>query len=261
MINSNKLTFSYKKGNRILSDISFSIEPGQIYGILGDNGVGKTTLIQLMCGLLKPDSGKISYGDIEMFSHSAKVLENIFIVTEEPMLPAITLKNYIKATAPFYPKFSNDDMSRYLEAFEVSEDIHLKSLSMGQKKKVVLSFALATNVSVLLMDEPTNGLDISGKSHFRKFISSYMEVEGRSVVISTHQLRDVDALLDHIMILRGENLLIDNTIELINRALIFELIDGGAVPQNFIFAQPSPAGYIVVRDRSKVVDQGLNINR
>ena len=136
-------------------------------------------------------------------------LKDMFLVPEEFELPSISLDDYIKLYAPFYPRFSKEDMLKYLNLFEM--ELHIKSLSslsMGQKKKVFMSFALATNTSLLLMDEPTNGLDIPGKSQFRKFIASGMN-DDRTIVISTHQVRDIDKILDHILIMNEERVLLD----------------------------------------------------
>ena len=259
MINCKQLTFSYNKGKKVLDEISFSMTPGRIYGLLGDNGVGKSTLIHLMCGLLKPNSGSVCFGDTEMFSHRPEPLSDLFIVSEESMFPNIKLKDFIKSTAPFYPKFSIEDMRRYLQIFDLDEHVNMKALSMGQKKKVVISFALATNVSVLLMDEPTNGLDITAKAHFRQLISAYVDSGERSVLISTHQIRDIDTLLDHLLILKCDKLLIDSSVESIGQVFNFGLYASDNLPEDYIFAHPSPGGYIVVTHNESKEYAEINI--
>ena len=106
----------------------------------------------------------------------------------------------------FYPRFSHDDLRRYLDVFGMTEDTHLGNLSLGQGKKVFMSFAMATHTRVLLMDEPTNGLDIPGKAQFRKFLT-----EGRTpesiFVVSTHQVKDIEQVLDHIVMFDNSKIL------------------------------------------------------
>ena len=130
---------------------------------------------------------------------------------EEFDLPSMPLRQYVKINAPFYPRFSQEVLEACLDDFELSMDVKLNALSMGQKKKVFMAFALATNTKVLLMDEPTNGLDIPSKSQFRKVVAQYM-AEDRTLIISTHQVHDVEQLLDHILILSQQKLLLDASV-------------------------------------------------
>ena len=163
MIKAENLSFIYPKSKRmVLHDFSFSLEAGRVYGLLGRNGAGKSTLLYLIAGLLTPKKGKIVFHDINVRSRLPMTLQDMFLVPEEFELPSIPLKKYIELNAPFYPNFSKEDMHKYLHCFEMDMDVNLGALSMGQKKKVFMSFALATNTSLLLMDEPTNGLDIPG---------------------------------------------------------------------------------------------------
>ena len=162
MLQVKNLTYGYRKSaKKIFNDFSLALEPGRVYGLLGRNGAGKSTLIYLMTGLLTPESGDVEYEGVDVRERRPSTLSNMFIVPEEFELPAISLKKYVEINAPFYPNFSYDDLRSYLDVFEMNdENVNLKSLSMGQKKKVFMSFAFATNTRLLLMDEPTNGLDI-----------------------------------------------------------------------------------------------------
>ena len=200
MIEVNNISFGYGgKLNSVFKDFSLSVEPGRIYGLLGKNGTGKSTLLYLIAGLLRPVKGEITVNALVPQRRLPETLQDIFIVPEEFELPKMSLENYVRINAPFYPRFSWDDLRRNLRDFDLPESLNLGSLSMGQKKKVYMSFALATNTSLLLMDEPTNGLDIPAKGQFRKVISSSMNDE-RTILISTHQVGDVNVLLDHVMI-------------------------------------------------------------
>lgn len=189
MIEVKNLTFSYsRKKPAVLSDFSINIDKGKVSGLLGKNGAGKSTLLYLISGLLTPKSGEVLFNGTNTRRRLPKTLQEIFIIPEEFDLPSISLLEFVKTNAPLYPRFSIDDMTRYLQLFDMTLDLNLGSLSMGQKKKAYMSFALATNTSLILMDEPTNGLDIPGKSQFRKFIAAGMSEE-RNIIISTPSAR------------------------------------------------------------------------
>ena len=221
MIRINNITFSYRrKADDVLTNLSLSIEPGAIYGLLGLNGEGKSTLLHLMAGVLTPNAGNITIDDVDVRLRRPSTLSKLFIVPEEFSLPEISLENYVRINAPLYPNFNRDDMERYLKEFGLNSNINLKGLSMGQKKKVFISFALAANTPVMLMDEPTNGLDIPGKSTFRKVISMAAS-DDRTIIISTHQVRDIDKLLDHIIVMFNHKLLLNEPISEISRRLAF----------------------------------------
>ena len=204
-----EVTFGYKK-KVIFKDLSLSFEKGKVYGLLGKNGAGKSTLLYLMTGLLQPQKGKIFYNDENVSKRLPSVLSDIFIIPEEFELPDISLKEYMSINKPFYPRFSEEQLLKNLSYFELDNNLNIKlgSLSLGQKKKVFMSFALATNTSLLIMDEPTNGLDIPGKSQFKKFIASNMDDE-RTIIISTHQVQDIEKLIEHVVILENSSILLD----------------------------------------------------
>lgn len=246
MLTIKDITFSYP-GKRIpvLSGISLSINPGGVYGLLGLNGIGKSTLLYIIAGLLKPKSGKVEFNGVDTFKRKPCTLSDIFLVPEVLRLPNVKLYDYVSALSPFYPRFSIDDMRKYLDMFGMSADVNLGRLSMGQTKKVYMSFALAANTSLLLMDEPTNGLDIPGKAAFRSIIASGMTDE-RSVVISTHQVQDINLLLDHVVIMEKSSILLDASVADITGNLAFEVTDSPEVIESALFAMPSLQGTNVV---------------
>jgi ABC-2 type transport system ATP-binding protein len=213
MIEVKEITFRYKR-KTVFKDFSCLFGNGKVVGLLGKNGAGKSTLLYLMTGLLQPYKGKITYNGVNVSQRPPSVLSDLFIVPEEFMLPAIPLKRFMSINKPFYPKFSEEQLRSNLSFFEMDENlnINLAALSLGQKKKVFMSFALATNTSLLLMDEPTNGLDIPGKSRFKKFIASGMTDE-RTIIISTHQVQDIDKLIEHVVILDNSAILLDASAE------------------------------------------------
>ena len=245
MFTLNNLSFSYKKrGGDLFHDLSLELTAGNIYGLLGKNGAGKSTLINLMTGLLTPKSGLVTLDGVNVRDRLPKTISDIYLIPEEFNMPHLTLKQYVSINAPFYPNYSSEDLQRYLDIFEMGDsmDVKLNSLSMGQKKKVFIAFAFATNTRVLIMDEPTNGLDIPSKSQFRKLVSSGM-TDDKMMLISTHQVRDISEILDHVTIIDQSKVLLNTTIADVTKRLAFRPMREGDNP---LFVQSSVMGSIVV---------------
>ncbi|MCQ2237032.1 MAG: ABC transporter ATP-binding protein [Bacteroidales bacterium] len=241
MLTVNNLTFSYGK-KPLFENLSLSVPEGSICGLLGLNGAGKSTLLYLMSGLLFPNSGEVCFNDINVAKRLPSTLGNMFIVPEEFELPSMTLAQYMKINAPFYPKFDPDKLRRSLEAFDMKVmNVNLQTLSMGQKKKVYLSFALATNVDLLIMDEPTNGLDIPSKSQFRKAVAQSM-TDSQTILISTHQIRDIESMLDHLIMLDQSEVLLDCRVADVTDKLSFANYPMSQTPKDALFTQPSAIG-------------------
>lgn len=206
MIDISNVTFEYRKGKPVLKDFSLSFPQGGVYGLLGKNGTGKSTLLYLISGLLRPRHGEVRVDGMLSANRQPEMLREIFLVPEEYDLPSVSLKSYTRALKSFYPRFSDDLLRKCIEVFDLEMDMQLGTLSMGQKKKVYMCVALATGTRVLLMDEPTNGLDILSKSQFRKVVVQGMD-EDKTVLVSTHQVHDVERLLDHVTIINGNQVL------------------------------------------------------
>ena len=208
MISIQNIKFSYKSNDAVLDNFSLEFGTGGIYGLLGKNGTGKSTLLYLMMGLLRPQKGGVTIDGTDATLRRPEVLNEMFLVPEEYDLPRISLRKYVRAVKPFYPRFSDELLEKCLANFEMTSDIDLGSLSMGQKKKVYICLALATNTRYLLMDEPTNGLDILSKSQFRKAVIEGMS-DDKTVIVSTHQVHDVELLLDHVCIIERNRVLLN----------------------------------------------------
>lgn len=259
MIEIQNLTFSYsRKSAPVLYDFSIGINRGKVTGLLGRNGAGKSTLLYLIAGLLTPEEGEVLFNGINTRDRNPETLQDIFIVPEEFDLPSIPLMEYVKYNAPLYPRFSYDDLTKYLEMFDMDSSLNLGALSMGQKKKAYMAFALATNTSLLLMDEPTNGLDIPSKSQFRKFIASGMN-DDRNIIISTHQVRDIDQLLDHIILINDNEILLNHNTNEITDKFIFKTTDDPQVINTALFSQFSMQGSSVILANNDGTDSELNL--
>jgi len=255
MISVKNITYSYSGQKRpVLSNFSVNIDQGRIYGLLGKNGTGKSTLLYLMSGLLRPKQGTVTFmqgGEtiVATQDRKAEVLADIFLVPEEFDLPPMALNSYLKLVEPFYPRFSHEIMKKSLEAFELTDDLQLGQLSMGQKKKVYMSVALAANTRLLLMDEPTNGLDIPSKSQFRKAVAESMTDDSRTILISTHQVHDVEQLLDHILIISEEGMLLNTSVADLTDRYVFEVRPPQQNDSTAIYAEPSLQGNITMARR------------
>lgn len=246
----NSLTYRYSGIRKnVFDQLNLNIEEGGIYGLLGKNGVGKTTLLYLMCNLLKPKNGHIMVDGIDIQKKSAAMFENLFLVPEEFELPNCSLKQYINIMKPFYPKFSQECLKKYLKGFELPDNLHLGRISMGQKKKVYICFALATQCKYIIMDEPTNGLDIPSKKLFRSIIASSMD-ETRTLIISTHQVHDVEMLLDHVIILHDSKLILNESVAKIAEKYAFSYYPTGSLSQDVIYSEDSLQGQQIISRRN-----------
>lgn len=257
MIKVENLTFKYKR-KEIFNDFSLTVGKGKVCGLLGKNGTGKSTLLYLMTGLLQPGGGVITYKGENVSKRLPSTLSDIFIVPEEFNLPAISLKKYLAINSRFYPNFNKEQLEDNLNHFELDMNVNLGALSMGQKKKVFMSFALATNTSLLIMDEPTNGLDIPGKSQFKKFIASNMTDE-RTIIISTHQVQDVEKLIEHIIILDDNKILLDASAMDICRKFYFANGTNDIDLEQALYAAPTIQGYNALLPNSENEESMLNL--
>lgn len=245
MIAFNDVCFSYRRNIPVLSNLSLQIEPGTVCGLLGRNGVGKSTMLYLTAGLLRPRSGQVLRNGYIPSDRQVNFLNDIFIVPEEFDLPPITLDEYVRINSVFYPKFNLDLMHSILEIFALPADINLGALSLGQKKKAFLSFALACNTSILLLDEPTNGLDITAKRMFRAAITAAM-TDDKTIIISTHQVYDVENILDHVVIADNNRILLNRPMIDIQTKLRFGYTQDPEQAKRALFSIPMPGGFNVV---------------
>lgn len=255
MIRIESLNFGYASRRKVLNNISLTLGEGHIHGLLGCNGIGKTTLLKIICGIMRPDSGSVMVDGIDPMLREPQTFRELMIIPEEFDLPNVSLERYAKITSPLYPRFDMGAMRGYCEALNVDPCEPLHSISMGQRKKAYIAFALACNVRMLLMDEPTNGLDIPSKSIFRRLLAGYVD-DSRMVVISTHQVADVESLLDNIVILDGQGVVLNATTSDICGRLKFGKAQEG---DDVIYSERTIAGDMAVSLNEMGEDSQLNI--
>lgn len=255
MVTINNLSFYYNKKRPVFDNVSFNIKNG-IYGLLGENGVGKTTFLHLISGLCFPKNGSCKVLEYESALRNPNMLKEIFFLPEEFQAPNILIKDFIKYNSVFYPNFSEIQFEAYLNDFHVEKDRKISELSLGQKKKVLIAYALALNTRITLLDEPTNGLDIPSKSQFRKIIASAFDEE-KCILISTHQVRDLENLIDPIIVLDRNEVLLNNSVEEITRKLLFSYTS--YKPEDTLFCEQTMQGYSTVQENTYNEESILNI--
>lgn len=245
MINIKNLNFTYaKKQQPLFNELDCDLQAGSIVGLLGKNGAGKTTLLKLMIGLLSPTEGFVDVIGHEPAKRQPSLLQDIFFVSEEFDIPGISINNFIKANSGFYPRFDLALLQRLIKDFELPETKSLQKLSYGQKKKFLISFALATKCRLLVLDEPTNGLDIPSKSIFRRVLAGSLD-EDQLVIISTHQVKDVENLIDRILMLEKGKFIMQKDLFDISSQLNFTTTTS-TEGENILYSEMVPGGYRVI---------------
>ncbi|TAI49162.1 ATP-binding cassette domain-containing protein [Flagellimonas allohymeniacidonis] len=220
MLTLKQLQFHYPNSRPVLKSVNLSFKPGGIYGLFGKNGEGKSTLMKLVSGLLNPKMGLCSLKGRSTQSRSVATLRDLFLVPEDFELPGLPIQTYEKVHSSFYPNFSKETFYNLIEEFRLSPNQVISRLSFGQKKKVLIALGLAANTPLLLMDEPTNGLDIPSKSQLRRILASYVD-DGKCIIIATHQVRDLHSLIDHVVILDNAQVIFDSPLSDVSEKLWF----------------------------------------
>jgi ABC-2 type transport system ATP-binding protein len=244
-----QVRFHYGK-EPLFTHLDLEIPSGTIYGLLGVNGAGKTTLLKLISGQLFPQDGTISVLGCTPKERDPKMLRDLFHLPEEFYLPHITAQQYLKTYAPFYPKFDKQSFFEYCKEFEVTLNHSLHTLSFGQKKKFLLSFGLASNTALLILDEPTNGLDIPSKSQFRRTIASAM-TEERTFIISTHQVRDMENLIDPVIIIDAGSVVCNTTLDAVAQQFTMILERTLTNSADAIYTEQVPGGFMTMYRRGE----------
>lgn len=255
MITLKELSFSYSRKKEVLDRINLEVGSGHICGLLGKNGEGKTTLLNLLSGQIFPDQGSCLVLEEIPSERNARFLQQIFLLPEEISMPEVTAIEYIKMYASFYPTFRDDICKACVESFEINLSDRLSKMSQGQRKKVAITLALAAHTPLLLMDEPTNGLDIPSKATFRRLVASLID-DNQTVIISTHQVRDLESLIDTVLILDQRQTLLNKTLNEIGEKLYF----GPLLPEEkALYSEPTPQGTIGVTAREDKEETAVSL--
>ena len=258
MIQIDHLSFGYGRKQELFDQLSITLPLGNIYGLLGKNGAGKSTLLKLITGLLFPNQGMLNVVGYQPKDRYPQFLQEIYLITEEFHLPSMKMNNFVRLYSPFYPRFNHQLFEEYIKEFDIPMGQKLARMSYGQKKNFLLSFGLATDCKLLILDEPTNGLDIPSKSKFRKIVANAIH-EDRSFIISTHQVRDMENLIDPIIILDEGEVVLYQYYEEVAKKLAFHRQLDISNNSNLVYAEPSMGGYTVVTENIGMEETNMNL--
>lgn len=248
MIKIENLTFNYPKQTNLFNDLSLHIREGSIHGLLGKNGSGKTTLMKIIAGLRFPSQGNcVAFGH-ETRYRSPEFLQEIYFVPEEFYTPSVSIQQFIAIYSPFYPRFNHEEIMKYLQEFELPTKGKLSDFSYGMKKKFLISFGIATNCKILILDEPSNGLDIPSKSKLRRILASSIN-DDRSFIISTHQVRDIDQLIDPILIIEDGVVLFNYSLEEISQKLSLKVVED-LPSEGVLHYEKTIGGYSIIQQKA-----------
>lgn len=214
------LTVGYRKKRPVLKGLAGNFSERSVHGLLGANGVGKTTLLRTVCGLLVPSAGGVTVDGRPSERRLPSMYRDLFFVPEEFDLPPVTLDRYAARTSVFYPRFSAEDFAVNCREMEIDAAVGLDSVSMGQRKKSYIAFALACNTPYLIMDEPTNGLDIPAKSVLKRMLAAQAD-KGATIIISTHQVADLEKLVDSVTIMDNNGIILSAATRDLEERLVF----------------------------------------
>ena len=256
MIELKELGFGYGRGKPLFQGLALQLPAGTICGMLGANGAGKSSLLRLLAGLSFPQQGSCRVLGFVPGERQPAFLSDLFLLPEEIFVPPVTAAVYARRYADFYPRFDRATYDKLLADFELPTDRKLSAYSYGQKKKFLLAFGIASNARLLIMDEPTNGLDIPGKSHFRRALINHFAPE-RSFLISTHQAHDLEGLIDSVMIIAEDNILLHAPLDQLTSRFQVEIEQ--QAPQDALYFEQSLEGYRVVRENSSGVEGPLDL--
>ena len=258
MVNLEKISFQYPKKPILFDNLSLHLEPGNIYGLLGKNGAGKTTLLKVLCGLLFPDEGTASVLNYTPLKREPGFLKDIYFIPEEFFIPALSMSLFINLYTPFYPHFDKEVFWKAVKEFDVPTSSKLSTISYGQKKKFLIAFAIATNCRLLILDEPTNGLDIPTKSIFRKLVASHIK-DDQIFIISTHQVRDLENLIDPVIVLDEGQIIFQHTVYEVEKHLTVQLFNNEPKPGETLFYEKVMGGYAAVVKNTGAEENRIDI--
>ena len=222
MINVESLTrtFSVPGGEEILAvnNLSFQVDPGEVYCLLGPNGAGKTTTLRMLLGLLKPTSGKASIAGFHSDEQPDEVKRRVgFVSTSAGLYPMLSVREMLEFFSDLYgadPNESREELNRLARVLDLKKILKRRctTLSTGQKQRVNLARALIHRPPVLLMDEPTGGLDVLGTQMIVELIAQ-LKTEGKAIILTTHRLNEAERLGDRFGLLHEGSLVSEGTLE------------------------------------------------
>lgn len=229
----------------VLRGVNFRIPQAGITGLCAPNGEGKTTLLKLIAGLQFPNQGSIETLGHSPAKRPLDLLQRLYFLPSEPFFPKWSPRKIAAYYGPFYPNFNHELFTETLEAFRIDPDKQLDQVSFGQKRRAQLAFALATRTQLLLLDEPTTGLDIQGKDQFRRTLIAGTEA-GQTIIIATHLLSEIEPVLDHMLVLNEGRIDAHLALDVAQRFYSFNLSTQPLPYGDKGYARRVPGGWLTV---------------
>lgn len=204
------------RNKEIIKGLSFELTEGEVFGFLGPNGAGKTTTIRMLVGLIKPTSGHISICGYDLHRQFSKAIRNIGCIVENPELyPYLSGWENLEHFARMVPDIPKERIVEVVELVGLQNRIHdrVRTYSLGMRQRLGIAQALLGKPKILILDEPTNGLDPVGIREMREFIRFLAETEGLSVLVSSHLLSEIQLMCDRVAIMSKGKMIRIDTVE------------------------------------------------
>ncbi|GGG80935.1 ABC transporter ATP-binding protein [Paenibacillus radicis (ex Gao et al. 2016)] len=241
-------------GKTIVKDLSFTVQAGEIYGFLGPNGAGKTTTIRMMVGLISIGKGDIRIGGSSIRSARGKALEQIGAIVENPelykeMSGRQNLKHYANMSSKPVSKKRMEEVIRLVQLDEAI-DRKVKTYSLGMRQRLGVAQAILHRPSILILDEPTNGLDPAGIRQLRQYLQQLAKTEGMAVVVSSHLIAEIELLCDRVIIIQKGQLVAERSLK--------EMDEDGKVTVDIEVTDPERAS-LLLKPRFNGESDGGNV--
>lgn len=254
MILCENLNYTYNNGRHALVDVNAVILPG-LHLLMGENGAGKTTLLHAIAGLLFPQTGRCTLDDVDVARREPSTMSRIFFLADNMLWPAATINELVATHACFFPSFDETLLRSNLKAMDLTGAEKLRTLSLGNRKKAAIAYALSLRTDVLLLDEPANGLDITGKKALQKILMQSM-TDTQTVIVSTHTVWDLKNLFESVMMVRRGRLVLNAPIYSILDKLAF-VFTPAPVP-GALYAEEEIGGYRSIVPNDGTIESDIN---
>lgn len=218
---------------KVLEDFNLDLEPGIVYGLLGKNGEGKTTFMRILLGIIPPDSGEIYFKGKKLNFRESAYKKNIGFIAEDSIFYSwMTAAELFNFNASFYSKWNKAKARDMLETFSLDNNIRIKKMSRGMKLKLGLITALAAEPELLILDDPTSGLDVPTRHEFIRGMLQEVSAAGTTILFSTHQVHEIERIIQKLGILHQRRLLLqEDFLVLKERAKRITLVFDSQIPQ------------------------------
>lgn len=254
MILCENLNYTYNTGRHALVDVNAAILPG-LHLLMGENGAGKTTLLHVIAGLLFPQSGRCTLDDVNVARREPSTMSRVFFLADNMQWSAATINQLVATHACFFPSFDESLLRSNLEAMGLTGAEGLRALSLGNRKKAAIAYALSLRTDVLLLDEPANGLDITGKKALQKILMQSM-TDTQTVIVSTHTVWDLKNLFESVMMVRRGRLVLNASIYSLLDKLAF-VFTPAPVP-GALYSEEEMGGYRSIVPNDGTVESDIN---